>query len=85
MIRHIIVPREKEFVIRFPEEMIGKPTEILVFSIDEEGSPEAIEEAEDPAPDRDTFLSYLQSSGFAAQGLRHAGGNTDGSEATSEM
>jgi hypothetical protein len=69
MIRLIVVPREQEFVIRFPEEMLGKTTEILAFSLSEDAHAAPAEE-EAFSPNRDTFLSYLQSSGFAARGLQ---------------
>ncbi|MBS1615300.1 MAG: hypothetical protein JST06_04190 [Bacteroidetes bacterium] len=62
MIRHLIVPDEREFVIRFPDEMLGKQVEIIAFEIPEE--------KESEVPNRDTFLSYLQNSAFATRKLR---------------
>ncbi len=59
MIRHLIVPDEREFVIRFPEEMLGKQVEIIAFEIPDE-------EVQD-SPNRDTFLSYLRTSSFTAR------------------
>jgi hypothetical protein len=65
MIRLLVVPRDNEFVIRIPDDMIGKPVEILAFRIPAEAEV-AADEAEE-VPNRDTFLSYLQSSGFASR------------------
>ncbi len=65
MIRQIVVPTEREFTLRLPAEMIGKNVEILAFVVSEEGQADADNEAE--APTRDTFLSYLQHSGFASR------------------
>lgn len=69
MIRQIIIPQQRQFVIELPEEMVGKPTEVIAFNIIESGQSEH-GTTKELYPSREEFLAYLRKTGFNAQGWK---------------
>ena len=63
MVRKIVIPQERTYVLELPEEFVGKEVEVLAFEVEEEGSMHEISPSPQKKPERlqqirDTFAKY---------------------------
>ena len=72
MIRQQIIPQQRQYVIQFPEEMIGKPATIIAYSTTEDFSALAPEQnyTDQQPENKEELLAYLRKTGFYANGWK---------------